>query len=84
MIDLWVFSRGEGETVLEGVFEVFSRGLEVRIHRDCLLLWSSDVFFFWIHRNLVFMLNPDVSGIYGFFHIHRECTIQDLSDVLLN
>ena len=44
LIDLWVFSRGEGETVLEGVFEVFSRGLEVRIHRDCLLLWNFDVF----------------------------------------
>ena len=27
-----------------GVFEVFSRGLEVRIHRDCLFLWSFDVF----------------------------------------
>ena len=28
LIDLWVFSRG----------------LEVKIHRDCLFLWSFDVF----------------------------------------
>ena len=25
------------------------------IHRDCLFLWSSDVFFFKIHRNLMFL-----------------------------
>ena len=40
-----------------GVFEefrVFLRGLEAKIHRDCLILWSSDVFFFWIHRNRLF------------------------------
>ena len=46
---------------------------EREIHRDCLLLWSSDVFFFWIHRNLIFLLNPDVSGMYGFWNIHRNC-----------
>ena len=43
------------------------------IHRDCLILWSSDVFFFGIHRNLIFLLNPDVSGMYGFWNIHRKC-----------
>ena len=47
--------------------------LEVEIHRDCLLLWNSDVFFFWIHRNLIFLLNPDVSGVCGFWNIHRKC-----------
>ena len=46
---------------------------EREIHRDCLLLWSSDVFFFWIHRNQIFLLNPDVSGMYGFWNIHRNC-----------
>ena len=46
---------------------------EREIHRDCLLLWSSDVFFFWIHRNLIFLLNPDVSGMCGFWTIHRKC-----------
>ena len=35
------------------------------IHRDCLFLWSSDVFFFKIHRNLIFLGHPDVSGMYG-------------------
>ncbi len=49
------------------------RGLEAKIHRDCMILWSSDVFFFGIHRNLVFLLNPDVSVMYGFWHIHRRC-----------
>ena len=38
---------------------------EREIHRDCLILLSSDVFFFWIHRNLIFLLNPDVSVMYG-------------------
>ena len=33
---------------------------------------SSDVFFFWIHRNLVSLLNPDVSGMCGFWNIHRK------------
>ena len=47
--------------------------MEVKIHRDCMILWSSDVFFFWIHRNLIFLLHPDVSGIYGFWSIHRKC-----------
>ena len=47
--------------------------MEVKIHRDCLFLWSSDVFFLGIHRNLIFLLNPDVSGIYGFWSIHRKC-----------
>ena len=37
-------------------------------------MWSSDVFFFWIHRNLIFLLNPDVSGMYGFWNIHRKCS----------
>ena len=45
------------------------------IHRDCLFLWSSDVFFFKIHRNLMFLGHPDVSGIHGFMHIHRKCPI---------
>ena len=61
-----------------GIFEglgVFLRGLEIKIHRDCLLLWSSDVFFFWIHRNLVSLLNPDVSGMYGFWSMHRKFPI---------
>ena len=49
------------------------RGLEAKIHRDCLILWSSDVFFWGIHRNLIFLLNPDVSGMYGFWNIHRKC-----------
>ncbi len=49
------------------------RGLEAKIHRDCLILWSSDVFFFWIHRNLILLLNPDVSGMCGFWNIHRRC-----------
>ena len=48
------------------------RDLEDKIHRDCLLLWGSDVFFFWIHRNQIFLLNPDVSGMYGFWNIHRN------------
>ena len=52
---------------------MFLRDLEDKIHRDCLLLWSSDVFFFWIHRNLIFLLNPDVSGMCGFWTIHRKC-----------
>ena len=62
-------------------FEVWQRGLlnlidlEGEIHRDYLLLWSSDVFFFWIHRNLIFLLNPDVSGMYGFRSIHRKYTV---------
>ena len=43
------------------------------IHRDCLFLWSSDVFFFKIHRNLMFSGHPDVSGMCGFMHIHRKC-----------
>ena len=51
------------------------------IHRDCLILWSFDVFFFWIHRNLVSLLNPDVSGIYGFMHIHRNSAIYSNPDV---
>ena len=46
---------------------------EREIHRDCLLLWNSDVFFFWIHRNQIFLLNLDVSGMYGFWTIHRKC-----------
>ena len=33
------------------------------IHRNCLVLWSSDVFFLEIHRNLMFLGHPDVSGI---------------------
>ena len=37
--------------------------LEGKIHRDCLFLRGSDVFFFWIHRNLVFLGHPDVSEI---------------------
>ena len=45
------------------------------IHRDCLILWSSDVFFGGIHRNLMFLGHPDVSGIHGFMHIHRKCPI---------
>ena len=43
------------------------------IHRNCLFLWSSDVFFFWIHRNLMVLEHPDVSGMYGFWNIHRKC-----------
>ena len=38
LIDLGYFRE------VRAVFEVFSRGLEVRIHRDCLFLWSFDVF----------------------------------------
>ena len=45
------------------------------IHRDCLFLWSSDVFFFKIHRNLMFLRHPDVSGMCGFWNIHRKCLI---------
>ena len=45
---------------------------EREIHRDCMILWSSDVFYFLIHRNLIFLLNPDVSGMYGFWNIHRK------------
>ncbi len=62
-----------------GALSMWQRGLlnlidlEVEIHRDCLLLWNSDVFFFWIHRNLIFLLNPDVSGVCGFWNIHRKC-----------
>ena len=26
-----------------------------------------------IHRNLIFLLNPDVSGVCGFWNIHRKC-----------
>ena len=47
LIDLWVFSRGEvffGGVRCRCGFWVFSRGFEVRIHRDCLFLWSFDVF----------------------------------------
>ena len=54
---------------LEGGWKV----LEGWIHRDCLLLWSFDVFFFGIHRNLIFLLHPDVSGMCGFWNIHRKC-----------
>ena len=36
-------------------------------------MWNSDVFFFWIHRNLILLLNPDVSGMCGFWNIHRKC-----------
>ena len=49
-----------------GVLSMWQRGLlnlidyEGWIHRDCLILWSSDVFFFLIHRNLVFLMHPDV------------------------
>ena len=46
---------------------------EREIHRDCMILWSSDVFFFGIHRNLIFLLNLDVSGMCGFWTIHRKC-----------
>ena len=65
-------------------FLVFLRGLEVKIHRDCLFLWSSDVFFFGIHRNLISLMDPDVSGMYDFWNIHRKCPIKGLSDVLLH
>ena len=49
-----------------GALSMWQRGLlnlidyEGWIHRDCLILWSSDVFFFLIHRNLVFLMHPDV------------------------
>ena len=64
-----------------GALSMWQRGLlnlidyEGWIHRDCLILWSSDVFFFGIHRNLIFLLNPDVSGMYGFWNIHRKCPV---------
>ena len=45
---------------------------EREIHRDCMILWSSDVFYFLIHRNLIFLWHPDVSGMYGFWNIHRK------------
>ena len=48
---------------------------EWKIHRDCLFLRGSDVFFLGIHRNLMFLGHPDVSGMYGFMHIHRKCPI---------
>ena len=64
---------------LEGGWKV----LEGWIHRDCLFLLSFDVFFFWIHRNLMFSRHPDVSGMCGFMHIHRKCPMYGLSDVLL-
>ena len=38
-----------------------------------MILWSSDVFFFGIHRNLMFLGHSDVSGMYGFWSIHRKC-----------
>ena len=40
LIDLECFREARGG----GVFEVFSKILVVRIHRDCLILWSFDVF----------------------------------------
>ena len=64
---------------LLGALCMWQRGLlklidfEGWIHRNCLLLWSSDVFFFGIHRNLMVLGHPDVSGMYGFMHIHRKC-----------
>ncbi len=75
---LSMWQRGLLKLIDLGYFEefrVFLRGLEVKIHRDCLILWGSDVFFFWIHRNLIFLLNPDVSVMYGFWNIHRRCPI---------
>ena len=64
-----------------GVWAKWQRGLlklidfEGWIHRDCLFLWSSDVFFFKIHRNLMFLGHPDVSGMCGFWNIHRKCPV---------
>ena len=49
-----------------GALSMWQRGLlnlidyEGLIHRDCLILWSSNVFFFLIHRNLIFLMHPDV------------------------
>ena len=49
-----------------GALSMWQRGLlnlidfEGWIHRDCLILWSSNVFFFLIHRNLIFLMHPDV------------------------
>ena len=65
------YSRASGDHyVLRGdslgALSMWQRGLlnlidyEGWIHRDCLILWSSDVFFFLIHRNLVFLMHPDV------------------------
>ena len=39
---------------------------------------------FGIHRNLMFLEHPDVSGMYGFMHIHRNSTISSNPDVFLS
>ena len=59
-----------GELKFEGLLHLMD--LEGKIHRDCLLLRRSDVFFFKIHRNQLIYRCSDVSEILTFCHIHRN------------
>ena len=74
LLSLAVYSRASGVHYdlrgdSLGALSMWQRGLlnlidfEGWIHRDCLILWSSDVFFFWIHRNMISLMHPDVSEI---------------------
>ena len=74
LLSLAVYSRASGVHYdLRGdslwALSMWQRGLlnlidfEGWIHRNCLFLWSYDVFFLGIHRNLMFLGHPDVSEI---------------------
>ncbi len=59
--DLRGDSPGAGDMWQRGLLKLID--FEGWIHRNCLILGSSDVFFFLIHRNLISLMHPDVSEI---------------------